>query len=64
MLWLHYDGLVNQRELSLRAIAQHMDNKLDEKLIPLLILHSSMEHMRSISNKINLSPEKSRGQST
>jgi len=57
LLWLHYEDLLIQREASLRRIADWMQVSMNDELLSVVVQNSRIEHMRSIADKINPSPD-------
>jgi hypothetical protein len=57
MLWLHYEDLVLHTEPALRLLAGFMQVPLDGPLLGRLVAHAGMDHMRTIADRINPSPD-------
>ena len=64
MLWLHYEDMLENREICIRAIADFMEIELSDEALELVLAHSSMGHMRTIAHKLNPSRTNRTGQVT
>lgn len=57
MMWLHYEDLVNHRDLVLEKLSAYMGLSLSNEQMAVVMEHSQMSHMRTIAGQINPSPD-------
>ena len=63
-LWLHYEDLLENREVCLRKISEHIGIKLDSDLLQLVLQRSSIDYIRTLSTKMNPSQDNRAGKVT